>query len=109
MATKKSPAVKKDTEKVDPKEALAEIAGQIMCGKTDILAVSADFFVLTVVDGKVERVPMGSLQAPPRINKSGSRGVYLNGKLNDPTPTGIANGVVYQIGTNVTACHSKEW
>lgn len=114
MATK-SPPKKVVTPKagepkqVDPQATLSALAQEIMCGKTDILAVKATFVALTIIDGKVAEVPMGNLQAPVRENKTGSRGVHLNGKLNDPTALGTANGIKYQIGANITACHSKTW
>ena len=104
-----TPKTEEAPAKVDPQAALSAIAQEIMCGKTDILAVKANFFALTIVDDKIVEVPMGSLQSTVRENKTGSRGVFLNGKLDDPTALGATNGVKYQIGSNITACHSKTW
>lgn len=110
MATKKVVTPKTEApKKVDPKEALSTLASKILCGKSGMIAVKATFTAVTIVDGEIVEVPMGSLQTPPRENKSGSRGFYLNGKLNDPTVLGQANGTKFQIGSHVTACHSKEW
>lgn len=115
MATKKVVTPKTEApKKVDPKEALSAIAGEILCYKSGMIAVKATFTAITIVDGEIVEVPMGSLQAPPRNNKpkadgTFSKGFYLNGKLSDPTVLGQANGTKFQIGTHVTAVGSKEW
>lgn len=114
MATKKSapkvetPAVETPV-KVDPQAALSTIANEILCGRSGMIAVKAVFSALTIVDGQIVEVDMGSIQAPPRQNKSGSRGFYLNGKLQDPTVVGQANGTRLQVGANLTMVGSKVW
>lgn len=95
--------------KVDPQAQLSDIAGKILCGKSGLVAIKATFTALAIVDGEIKEVPMGSIQAPPRENKSGSRGFYLNGKLNDPTALGQTQGTRFQVGANITAVGSKTW
>ena len=109
MTTKKV-VTPKAPKKVDPKEALSTLAGKILCGKSGMIAVKATFTAITIVDGgEIVEVPMGSIQTPPRENKSGSRGFYLNGKLSDPTVLGQAQGTRFQVGANITAVGSKTW
>ena len=107
--TAKKVVTPKAPKKVDPKEALSTLASEILCGKSGMIAVKATFTALTIVDGEIVEVPMGSIQTPPRENKSGSRGFYLNGKLADPTVLGQAQGTRYQVGANITAVGSKTW
>jgi len=104
-----TPKAEAPAEKVDPQAALSAIAGQILCGKSGMIAVKATFSALTIVDGNIVEVPMGSIQSPPRQNQSGSRGFYLNGKVADPTVLGQAQGTRFQVGANITAVGSKDW
>ena len=115
MARKKvTPAAEVEAPKVDPKEELRDFAGQIFCGRSDLIAIKGTFtgIVIKVSDDgttSIGEVPMGAFQAAPRIYSSGNRGVYLNGKLTDPTEAGLAAGTRFQVGCNITAVKSKEW
>jgi len=108
VATKSKPAVVAPV-KVDPQAALSDHAAEVFCGKSGMIGLKAAVYALAVVDGKVVEIPMGNLQGVPRVNKTGSRGFFLNGKINDPTLIGQANTTRFQFGGNVTAVGSKDW
>jgi len=114
VTSKKSAPAVEVPAKVDPQAALSAHAGQILCGKSGMIAVKATFSALTIVDGEIVEVPMGSVQAPPRDNKvkangTHTRGFFLNTKIADPTLLGQAHGTRFQVGCNVTAVKSAEW
>ena len=98
-----------------PLQRIQEFAEATLLGKSDLIAVDVVITGRIVTEeGTVAMVDLGSFSAPPREfkpDKDGlfSRGFYLHGKVQDPTPRGMANQVEYQIGCNVTACKSKEW
>jgi len=110
VATKNTKkVVEEPKESVDPQAALTAAAQEVFLGKSEMIGIRATFTALTIVDNKVVEVDMGSIQSIPRMNKSGSRGFYLNGKQADPTLVGQANSVRYQIGAHITAVGSKDW
>ena len=104
-----APKAEAPVKVANPQAELSALAEQMLCGKSGMIAIRAEFTALTIVDDQIVEVPMGSLQTAPRENKTGSRGFHLSAKLNDPTLIGQAHGTRYQVGANITAVGSKDW